>query len=417
MPSLFRRNWLDAIPPDALRLCLSTFLTSLPIGYLTIVLPIYFNKVGINPGDIGGLYTISSVVSAVLLVAFGIIADRVGRKPFVIIGLSLPIISYALFLVTTDVGVLTIAAGIGGVGLANGVSGALSGAGFNALLAEKTTEANRTYVFSLGSAAWTIALMTGSLLAGLPEFLQANFGWAVAASYHPLFWLSLGVTVLGVLAVVPVSESHKPSAARGWRSLVPHRSAGNIAKLSLFMGLIGLGLGFSIQLLSLWFYLRFGVSGDFLGPFYALGEGLSVTAVYIVPRLTRKFGTANTLILTQGISGLFLAAMVLAPGPAIAAIFYLCRQYLSNLAWPAQQSYIMSAIDPSERGAGSSLTFGAWSLANAASPRVAGEWLNQGRLDWPILAGALSYILSVGVFWGFFRGAPPPADAEPASAS
>ncbi|MBI5876070.1 MAG: MFS transporter [Chloroflexi bacterium] len=415
--NVFRKDWLDSVPPDALRLCLSTFLTSLPIGYLTIVLPIYFNKIGINPADIGGLYTVSSIVSAILLIVFGVVADRLGRKPFVIIGLALPMISYVLFLVTTDVTVLTLAAGIGGVGLANGVAGALSGAGFNALLAEKTTEANRTYVFSLGSAAWTVALMVGSLLAGLPEFLQANFGWAVAASYHPLFWISLGVTAFGVLAVAPVSEAHKPSAGQGWRALAPHRSAGNIAKLSLFMGLIGLGLGFSIQLMSLWFYLRFGVSGDFLGPFYALGEGLSVTAVYIVPRLTRALGTAKTLILTQGIASLVLAGMVIAPTPAFAALLYLMRQYLMNLAWPAQQSYIMGAVDPAERATASSLTFGAWSFANAASPRLAGEWLSQGRLELPILAGVASYLLSVGSFWLFFRRTHLPVDAEPAPVS
>src|SRR5205814_7978037 len=87
-----------------------------------------------------------------------------GRKPFVLLGMLLPAAAYAIFLTTTDYGWLTLAAGVGGIGLAQGVSGALSSAGFNALLAEKSSESNRTLAFTIGSAAWTSALMIGSLL-------------------------------------------------------------------------------------------------------------------------------------------------------------------------------------------------------------------------------------------------------------
>jgi len=394
---------LALISPDAARLCASTALSSLPIGYLAIVLPIYLNKVGINPADIGGLYAVSSIVSALLMIVFGFWADRIGRKPFLLIGLLLPVVSYAIFLLTTDVRLLTFAAGIGGVGLAGGLSGALSGSSFNALLAEKSSDAHRTFIFSLGSAAWTGALMAGSLLGGLPEWLQAR-GVDVVASYQPLFWLSLLVTVAGALIILPVREERRAAPAiAGWRGLIPHRSLAAILKLSLFMGLVGLGLGFVVELLPLWFNLKFGVSGDFLGPWYALTEGLSLVAVYLVPLLTRRVGTANTLLLTQGVSAIFLGGLVLAPTVVVAALFFVMRQFLMNLAWPAQQSYIMGAVEPDERASASSVTYATWGLANALSPRLTGIWLGQGLLSLPLLFGAASYLLSAAVFYGFFH--------------
>jgi MFS family permease len=134
-----------------------------------------------------------------------------------------------------------------------------------------------------------------------------------------------------------------------------------------------------------------------------LTEALSLAAVYLVPMLSRRVGTANTVLLTQGISSLFLGVMVLAPSAIAAALLFVVRQFLMNLAWPAQQSYIMGVVEPEERATASSLTYATWGLANSLSPRLSGIWLGQGQLVWPLLFGAGSYLLSVTVFYGFFR--------------
>ncbi len=395
----------STLSPDAVRLNFATALTSLPIGYLIIVLPIYFNKVGLDPALIGQLYAVSGVTSALLLVVFGLLADRFGRKPFVMAGLTLPAVSYGLFLVTTHPALLTLAAGIGGIGFAGGLSGALSASSFSALLAEKSSDENRTLVFSIGSAAWTGALMAGSLLSGLPELLQNTIGLNVIASYQPLFGLSLLLTLSGVAMVWPIQESHTPRARDPHvpHRLIPRQSVSTIVKLSVAMGLIGLGLGFSIQLLSLWFYLKFNVSGDVLGPWYALSEALSILAVYIVPKLAKKIGTTGTVLWTQGLAAIFLAAMPFAPHFLLALIFYVARNFLMNLSWPAQQSYIMGVTAPSERATAGSLTNATWGLGSSISPPISGLWLDQGLLSLPLLASASSYLLSAVLFYGFFR--------------
>lgn len=57
------------------------------------------------------------MTSAVLLILFGFMADRFGRKPFVMAGTLLPAVSYVI-LSTRDPLLLNIAAALGGVGLA-----------------------------------------------------------------------------------------------------------------------------------------------------------------------------------------------------------------------------------------------------------------------------------------------------------
>jgi predicted MFS family arabinose efflux permease len=164
-------------------------------------------------------------------------------------------------------------------------------------------------------------------------------------------------------------------------------------------------LGFIIELLPLWFNLKYGVSGDFLGVWYALGNALSLVSVYLVPKLTQRFGTAWSLMLTQGVGTFFLVAMIVAPTAFLAAVLFLIRQFLMNLSWPVQQSHLQAVVAPEERGAGNSLVFGTWGLANSLSPTLGGEWLRQGFLSLPLLAASASYVLSVALFYVMFRRA------------
>jgi MFS family permease len=393
---------LSALSPSAARLCLATGLASLPSGYLQITLPIYLNKIGINPRDIGGLFAIASVVSAVFIFVFGFLADRFGRKPLVLLSMLLPVLSFIIFLSTTNPLWMTLAAIVGGIG-AQGLSGALARSGFNALLAEKSEEGNRTFVFSVSGAAWTIAQMIGALFSGTPEWLQAR-GFGVVPSYQPLFWLSMAATLIAALVVWPVREEHRAGAVRpGWSRVLPQRSLAPIVKFSLFQGFTGLGLGFIVELLPLWFNLKFGVGGDFLGPWYAASAALSILTLNVAPWLTRRLGTSKALMLTQGVAAPVMAAMVLAPTAVAAAALYFVRQFLLGKSWPIQQAFLQDVVVPEERGAGNSIAFGTWGLAMSVSPNIGGEWLNEGLLSLPLLAGASSYLLAVVLFYLTFR--------------
>src|SRR5512140_1330904 len=136
--------------PSGTRLLLAnSFLATIPLGYLLVVLPLYLDRAGVEPAMIGLLYTASGAVSAVLVALSGILADRWGRRRFLLAGTLLPLPSYLVFAMTTDVRWLVVASLFGGVGLANGAAGALTVAGFDAMLAERAGDERRTRVFAL----------------------------------------------------------------------------------------------------------------------------------------------------------------------------------------------------------------------------------------------------------------------------
>src|SRR5207248_10046780 len=91
-----------------------------------VVLPLYLARVGTPPAVIGGFFTASGAMTAVLVAFSGLLADRFGRRRFLIAGTVLPIASYLIFAATTDVPWLIVASALGRVGLANGAAGALT---------------------------------------------------------------------------------------------------------------------------------------------------------------------------------------------------------------------------------------------------------------------------------------------------
>jgi len=388
------RNTLAAVreyaPPGTRLLLANSFLSTIPMGYLLVVLPLYLRQVGIEPTFIGLLYTVSGFVSAVIVAFSGLLADRFGRRRFLVIGTLLPIPSYLVFASTADPLWLVGASVLGGVGLANGAAGALTISSFDALLAEKSTDGQRTRVFAASQALWSLALAIGSLAAGVPLLLRSA-GVADLESYRLPYLAMVALTLLAAAAIVPLGEDASIRAARVASGWWPRRSRRAIATYAVGIGFLGFGLGVAVQLLPLWFNLRFGVTEADLGPWYAAGQLASLGTVAVVPYLERRFGGPRTVLLALSGSGICLALIVLAPVFVVAATLHLLRSFFTNLSWPFQQSLLMKASVPEERATAVGAGFAVWGLANAAGPVASGALLTAGVFVLPIILGSLMY--------------------------
>ncbi len=370
------------------------------MGFLMVVVPLYLARIGLDPAFIGLLFTISGAMTAGLVAVSGVLADRFGRRLFLVLGTALPISSYVIFLSTTDRAWLTLAAALGGVGLANGAAGALVQSSFDAMLAERTRGEERTRVFAVAQALWNLALATGAAAAALPEVLRAA-GVDPIASYRPGFAGSIAIALLATTLILPLREPRSGLQPHtGW---LPRASLGPIATYGVAIGLLGFGLGVAVQLMPLWLNLRFGVQEADLAPWYSAAQLSSIASVVIVPWLDRRLGASRSVMGLQIASGATLAAIVVAPGFALAALLFLIRSFLTNISWPFQQSLLMAAVAPRERASAAGIGFAVWGVANAVGPGIAGVLLATGVLALPMFAGAVAYAGAGLVFGIGFR--------------
>jgi len=402
---------------DLVLLLVSMGLNSLPWGYMLVVLPIYLADIGYSGALIGLVTSVSSIANTIALIPFAIVADRYGRKPFVIAGFLASTAAYLLFAFTRDLNSLLLASGLGGVGLAGGFSSAVWTPAWTAMLAEKAHE-RRTGAFAWSQGVWTVALTVGSTMSVIPFFLRTSMNVPFGSSYEYSFLILAGLALVSGIIPLPVSErlpeprTMKEGDSRKWLRVKSHSQ---IAKFSITVGLVGFASGLGVQLLSLWFYRAYGTSETLLGPWFAAAEATSLVVVPLVPRLTRKFGSSLTVMLTQGISAILLAVMVLAPTYQLAAMLYVVRNFFMNIAWPIQQSYLMGTVEPDERASASAITYTVWSAGSSISPLMAGYLLGGSSftsISAPIWGGGAVYFASAVIFYLFFRRISPPEEAD-----
>jgi len=403
---------------DLLLLLGAMGLNSLPLGYTLVVLPIYLSQLGF-PGDlIGAITTAAAISNTVMIVPFAIAADRYGRKKFVVCGLLSATLGYVLLAFMHDFGSLVIASAIAGMGLAGGFSGAAWVPAWTALLAEKASAEKRTRAFAWSQGIWTIALTTGSAMGILPGYLQTVFGMPYLSSHAYLFLILAGLSILSGLAVIPLTET-KPRQSimdrLASKKLLPHKSSSQIMKFSLTLGMVGFASGVAVQLLSLWFRSMYGVNETILGPWFAAAEITSIIVVPLIPRLTGAFGSPLIVLTAQGLSAIMLGSMITAPTYQLAGLLYIGRNFMMNISWPVQQSYLMGTVNPQERASASAISSMLWGIGASVGTFLGGVLLGGGNyisLSSPMLIGGGVYLAAAIIFFMLFRGIPPPEEAQ-----
>jgi MFS family permease len=155
--------------------------------------------------------------------------------------------------------------------------------------------------------------------------------------------------------------------------------------------------------MTLWFNLQYGISDAISAPILAVSSILIGLAILVAPLLAKRFGLIKAIVITQIASTVFMFVTPLSPNFALAGFVYSLRALLMNMASPLSQSMIMGLVAEDERGAASGISGALWRLPNALSTWI-GAWLmGIGLLAEPFFIASLFYIVSIMLFWVYFR--------------
>ena len=402
---------------DSLRICLAAFLRSLGVGMTGVLLAIYLSSVGWNVRTVGMLVTVglSGVAVATLLTSF--LADHAGRRrTLVVLGLLTALGALALA-TTRRLELLLFAAFFGminGLGRDRGPAYALE----QALLPETTTPGRRTYLLAWYGLILDVGLAIGSLLAGVPALLRGHWGWPQQSAYSVAWFISAALA-LGAAALSATLSSRVEIAAPrldGPRRLAPNITAESkrrIAKLAALTGMDSLGGGFlTSALLSYWFFRRFGIGEEWLGPLFFGARVANAASHLVAAWLARRIGLVNTMVFTHIPSSVFLLAAALAPNFVWATALFLAREALVEMDVPTRQSYILAVVRPEERAFASGITTLTRNVAYALAPAGAGLAMSGVALASPLILGAGTKIAYDLLLYFSFRRIRPPEELK-----
>ncbi|HKV56180.1 MAG TPA: MFS transporter [Candidatus Binataceae bacterium] len=433
MGALSRPEWLSR---DLGFLLGARALRSLALGFLGIILPIYLADLGYTTTAMGILFAVSAVVGALMAAAVGLLADRFGRKPFLVIISLLMAAGSVVFALSNNFTVMVGSAAISTIGFV-GAPGLGGGWGpyypaAQSLVAEQAAHYHRTTVFGVLSFVGVIAGSAGSALAILPGLFNRLYGLPIVAGYRQLFILSGVLGLAMAIIVLPIHElprsaeavenkmpagtrrvrvaAESPSQAGGRTLGITHATWRLLVRFMITNATNGLAIGMLGPFVVYWFYRQFGASAAEIAKLYSV-IGLIAAAPYLLAGpLTRRFGSVSTVVLTRAISAVLLLVMGVMPTFALAALVYTVRMTVNVLSIPVRQSYLMGVIEPSERASAAGLANLPAQGTRALSSYFAGYVMQHLALSMPIeLAGALQAV-NAYLYHRFFRDVRPPEE-------
>ncbi|MHB8568033.1 MAG: MFS transporter [Nitrososphaerales archaeon] len=385
------------VPSDVKSFITILSLNSIGISYLIIYLTAYLPETGFSSSIVGTIVGAQGIALVIAGVPLGILSDRRGRKWILILGsMGLPPILFT-FALTSNVSYLIMVSILGGMA----ESGFLSTV--NAIIADRTQPGNREAAFSLSFIFGTVSSGVGSSIPFAFPYLERVFGITSYAIHRDFLFFFGALSLIGPFAFLRLLKHYKEA-----RSPAKHSLRGKhfrtLVKFSGANSLIGLGAGFIIPLIPTWFLLKFGVHDNYSGPLLALSSITMAFAAFLSPWLAKRFGIVKAIVINQGLSTIFMFSLAFAGDPLLAAGLYVVRATMMNVASPLSDSFLMSIISSEERGFASSLNSVIWRIPNSVTTIIGGVLLASGNYSLPFFLAGGFYIVSVSLFYYFFRG-------------
>jgi len=392
LPAVFDR--------DLTLLLYSMSMRRIAMGFLQVVRAIYFALLGFSPVEIGLLLSIGTFVSALHSVSFGVLSDRFGRKPFILVGSFFAILRMVIFAVSSDFWMLAVGQGVGAMGEGAGAGQPV----VSGYIADKTNAKTRSSIFSTLAVSNALAATVGALMAGLPTYFQSTLGLDTVAAHALLFWIGAGGGVASALFLLPLKEvaATRTTVAEEPRESANARSWGVIARFSLIRATSGVGWGFIESLLSLYLYLQFDVGGEVLGPVFAAARFLSVFTYLLVPPIVRRFGVVSTIMASRLLAGGLAAVFALTTWFPLAIALSAAMRVVLMFTMPIRQSFATGIVDPRETATAIGISNFARMSVRTVAPTVAGYMFEVISLTLPFFTGAAFLAINGMLFKIFF---------------
>jgi len=418
---------MNAVPmhPVVKQLLAVRALRSIGQGAMVVDLTLYLRDLNWSGAAIGGVTSAAGLVGAALILVVGILSDRMGRKPFLLIYEVLTTVCALVASLTTLGLVLILAIVLAGFGRGqSGAAGPFSPAE-QALLARHVARPDRGRVFSLNNAVGFIGMAIGSLLGGLPALLHHM---SPLIAYRPVFWTVAVLSIVCVLVISRIREE-KPEGVAGVidepqasdeagrmrrdeaqrllqaeEKQIRKQENRSLTTLALVNVLNGLAVGLTGPMMAYWFSLRYGASTAQIGATLAISFLLTGVFSIVSGRMASRMGMVKSVTWMRVFGSVAMLALPFMPNFGFASLLFVVRNAVNRGTQGNRTALGASLTRDKRRGLATSINALSMRLPSSIGPTVTGYLFDADLLSLPlILTGALQ-LINAGIYqWVFGR--------------
>jgi MFS family permease len=375
----------------------------------------YILESGYDRDFLGLANSMPAIAGLLLGIPIGRFSDRIGRKPAILLGIGGASLMMLVQVTTRQPVVILIAAFL------TGTFNMLFIVSQAPLMVKLSGAQNRTLLFSLNYGLATISGAVGNLFAGqLPAFFGTVLGvQATSATAYQAVLIS--AVSLGTVAMIPMWLMREPET----RQTAPEaatadagRSSGLVrmtVKMATPNVLIGFGAAILIPYMNVFFKDQFVISDKLLGTMFSLSSLMIGVGSLIGPWLALRLGgKVRAVTLTQFSSLVFLMLIGFSPFYWLAAIGFLMRTMLMNMAMPLYSAFCMEQVPERDQGVVNSVLNISWQMGWSIGPYLSGLVQENYGFTPLFLATGVLYLIAVLTMWTFFQKAEQPLQIVPA---
>ena len=356
-------------------------------GMVLPVMPFYIEKLGAGGRELGWLMATYSLMQLICAPLWGMLSDRVGRKPVLTLGVLGYAITLLMFGLATRFWMLFVARSLSGILSSATMPTAM------AFIGDSAPEKERSGGMGQLGAAMGIGIVVGPLVGGLLSAHSLSLPFFVGAG------LAL-IAFLLVILILPESRCPQPGATKKaslTRDALRQVLLSPAGLLLLLIFIMSFGLTSFQGITGLYVVDKFGFDTKQVGAIWmVMGVMLIIVQGGLMGPLTRRFGQLPLIIAglaggALGFLGMSLAVDYLTTLLAV-GLFTLALALIG----PALNAYI-STFAGERQGTVMGLNSAATSLGRVVGPLWAG-YLYETNIEYPYLSGAGALVLALLVY-------------------
>jgi MFS family permease len=351
--------------------------------------------------------SIGFAVGSVGYLVGGYLADKLGRKRVVLIGLASTAIGLILFLSDKNLAIYSVAYGFTSLG------GSLAWPSMTTLLATKASPSNMKFLYGVQGFVNQIGLTIATFLGIFgPSFLDAEAGIELSTGYLWVFGATAACALVPMLYVARVTEIKRQPERLSLH--FDKRMRKILLVYSFQNALIGAGAAFVIPWLPIVFKQGLGATDSWVAFIITVSNIVIAVGWFIIPHFANLRGSVALIAVCQIISVVPMVLIPYSPVLLAVAFLYTVRSLLMLVPSPVLNAYIMNIVDERIRASFLSLSQLAWELAFSASYFVAGYlWANDYSKVEPFYIAGAFYVAASLIFYFYFRNVKEATDAAP----